>query len=149
MSQRVEGYQHSALSGAGFTYTTSKPWLLVYVETATHSNSSWAEINKTANVSDAEITSRLKSTALYHTLCTILPRSKREHMPNGFESSPDVALAVPSLSDIAARWSGLPSDDVEDIMEDYCLERDQLGELELEDVYVRVRELASQDSAWQ
>ena len=70
-------------------------------------------------------------------------------MPTGFESSPDVALAVPSLSDIAARWSGLPSDQIEAIAEDYCLERDQLGELELEDVYVRVRELASQDSAWQ
>lgn len=70
-------------------------------------------------------------------------------MPAGFESSPDAALEVPSVGDIAARWSGLPSDQVEAILEDYCFERDQLGDLELQDVYMRVRELASQDSAWE
>ncbi|KAG2020222.1 methyltransferase type 11 [Coprinopsis cinerea AmutBmut pab1-1] len=116
-------------------------WRRVYL------HDDWKAIGKTAGVADATITDRYKGTALYATLCATLARARSERVPNGYETSPDVALMVPSASEIAARWSGLSQEQIEAIVEDYNLERDKLGELELEDIYHRIRELAVQDSS--
>lgn len=97
-------------------------------------------------MSDSEIKDRLRSTALYHTLCSALSRG--EKLTNGYEASPDVALIVPTPAEISSRWSGISSDQVDAIVEDYNFECDKLGELELEDIFHRVRELAVQDTTW-
>ncbi|RXW20887.1 hypothetical protein EST38_g4970 [Candolleomyces aberdarensis] len=115
-------------------------WRRVYL------HDDWTAIGKTANVSDAEIKDRLRSTALYHTLCSALARGER--LTNGYEASPDVALIVPTAAEISSRWSGISSDQVDAIVEDYNFECDRLGELELEDIFHRVRELAVQDTTW-
>jgi nuclear pore complex protein Nup133 len=40
-------------------------------------------------------------------------------------------------------------DQVEGLAQDYSVEHDRLGELDLDDVYHRVRELAAHDIVWQ
>jgi nuclear pore complex protein Nup133 len=107
---------------------------------------SWDAIRKTANISDAELNGRFRSTALYSTLCAILPR---DYQPEGYETLPDVALMIPSGAEITSRWPGMPPDQVEAVIQDYNLECDRLGELDLNDVYHRVRELAAHDVVWQ
>ncbi|KAF5377077.1 hypothetical protein D9757_007737 [Collybiopsis confluens] len=104
----------------------------------------WRAIQKTVGVGDVELGQRYRETALYQTLLDILSR-EMEDEPEGFETDPDVALVVPSLEEIASRWPGIPQDQVERVLEDYNLECDKLGELDLEETYARVRELAEMD----
>ena len=105
-------------------------------------NGSWDAIRKTTNVSDAELQKRFKNTALYNTLLEILPR---EDDQEGYETVPDVALMIPSTEEIASRWPGKPQDQIERLIQDYNLECDRLGDMDLNDVYHRVRELAVED----
>ncbi|TFK29976.1 methyltransferase type 11 [Coprinopsis marcescibilis] len=114
-------------------------WRRVYL------HDDWKAIGKTANVTDAEITDRLKSTALYETLCAIQGRKLQGRPPPGYDTSPEYALMIPTAIEIASRWSGLSQEQLEAIGQDYTLESDQLGDLELDDIYLRVRELAAQD----
>jgi len=107
---------------------------------------SWDTILKTANVSDIELNERFRNTALYATFCAVL---RREDQPDGYETLPDVALLAPPPAEIASRWPGISPDQVEALVQDYNLECDQLGELDLNDVYHRVRELAAHDIVWQ
>ncbi|KAL0570251.1 hypothetical protein V5O48_011713 [Marasmius crinis-equi] len=111
-------------------------WRRVYI------HDDWDAIRKTTNVSDAELQKRFKSTALYHTLLEILPR---EDDQEGYETVPDVALIIPSVQEIASRWPGMPQDQIERLVQDYNLECDKLGDMDLNDVYHRVRELAVED----
>ncbi|KAG5635761.1 hypothetical protein H0H81_010181 [Sphagnurus paluster] len=104
------------------------------------------DIRKTSNVSDAELSTRFRSTALYFTLCAILPEA---HQPQGYETLPDLALITPSEAEITSRWPGLSQEEVDDLIQDYNLECDRLGEMDLNDVYHRVRELAVHDVVWQ
>ena len=83
---------------------------------------------------------RLCSTALFRTLCSVL--SQGRGLVGIYDASPDISLLVPTVTDISARWSGVSSEQIEAIVEDYNFERDNLGELELEDIYNRVKELA-------
>ncbi|KAF8077905.1 hypothetical protein FPV67DRAFT_1405325 [Lyophyllum atratum] len=115
-------------------------WRRIYI------HDEWDSIRKTANISDAELNTRFRNTALYCTLCAVLPR---EHQPQGYETLPDVALLTPSGSEIASRWPGLSPEQIEALVQDYNLECDQLGEMDLNDVYHRVRELAVHDIVWQ
>ncbi|KIK57777.1 hypothetical protein GYMLUDRAFT_45965 [Collybiopsis luxurians FD-317 M1] len=104
----------------------------------------WKAIQKTVGVGDAELSQRFRETALYFTLLDILSRENQDE-PEGYETDPDVALIVPSLEEIASRWPGIPQDQVERVQEDYNLECDRLGELDLEEAYPRVRELAEME----
>jgi nuclear pore complex protein Nup133 len=61
---------------------------------------------------------------------------------------PDVALMVPTPAEIASRWPGMSPDQVAALVHDYNLEHDELGQLDLNDVYHRVRELATHDIVW-
>ncbi|KAF9464745.1 hypothetical protein BDZ94DRAFT_1161306 [Collybia nuda] len=115
-------------------------WRRIYI------HDDWDAMRKTANISDAELNEKLRSTALYCTFCAILPR---EHQPEGYETLPDVALITPSKEEISSRWPGMSPDQVEAITQDYNLECDRLGELDLNDVYYRIRELAAHDIVWQ
>jgi len=113
-------------------------WRRVYL------HDDWDNIRKTANISDAELSNRFRSTALYATLCAILPREY-----DGYETQPDEALIVPTPGEISSRWPGLAPDEVEALMQDYNLECDRLGDMDLNDVYPRIRELALHDVVWQ
>ncbi|KAG5342787.1 hypothetical protein C0989_008737 [Termitomyces sp. Mn162] len=106
---------------------------------------SWDAIRKTANVSDAELSARFRSTALYNTLCAIITK---DHQPAGYETSPDEALVTPTMTEITSRWPGLTQEQVEALVQDYNLECDLLGDLDLNDVFHRVRELAVHDVEW-
>lgn len=52
---------------------------------------------------------------------------------------------LPSKEEIVSRWPGLSTEQVETLMMDYTSEQDQLGEIILDDVYVRIRELVESD----
>ncbi|KAG5645239.1 hypothetical protein DXG03_006656 [Asterophora parasitica] len=106
----------------------------------------WDAIRKTAGVSDAELNTRFRGTALYSTFLAILPR---DHKPKGYETTPDVALMTPARNEIASRWPGLSQEQVDALVGDYNIECDRLGDLDLNDVYHRVRELAVHDVVWQ
>lgn len=112
-------------------------WRRVYL------NDDWVAICKTANITDTEYMHRLRRTALYNTLQSILGRG--EQLQGGYDASPDVALIVPTSAEVLSRWSGVNGDQIGDIMEDYNYERDTLGDLDLEDIFVRVKELAVQE----
>ncbi|KAK0500496.1 hypothetical protein EDD18DRAFT_1307884 [Armillaria luteobubalina] len=94
-------------------------WRRIYI------HDDWNTIRQTANVSDNELSERFRGTALYTTFY--------------------VSLIIPTVDEISSRWSGMPADEVESVAQDYTFECDTLGELELNDVYYRIRELAEQD----
>lgn len=106
----------------------------------------WENIRKTANISDAELKERFQNTALYATLYSILPSINQ---PNGFVTEPNFALVIPSTMEVASRWPGISAEQVDAIVRDYTTESDRLGDLDLEDVYHRVYELAIHDKVWQ
>ncbi|KAG6874188.1 hypothetical protein C0995_003734 [Termitomyces sp. Mi166 len=115
-------------------------WRRIYI------HDDWDAIRKTANVSDAELSARFRRTALYNTLCAIITK---DHQPVGYETSPDEALITPTMIEITSRWPGFTQEQVEALVQDYNLECDRLGELDLNDVFHRVRELAVHDVEWQ
>ncbi|KAF8798054.1 hypothetical protein BYT27DRAFT_7203757 [Phlegmacium glaucopus] len=94
----------------------------------------WSVILKTTDVSDAALTERYRGTALYFTLFSGVP-----------SKSPGEALMLPSKEEIVSRWPGLSTEQVESLITDYTFEQDQLGEIKLDDVYVRIKELVESD----
>ncbi|KAF8212214.1 hypothetical protein K438DRAFT_1708496 [Mycena galopus ATCC 62051] len=115
-------------------------WRRIYI------HDDWDTIRRTANVSDHQLNERFKSTALYATLSVVLAM---ESPPDGYDTSPDVSLVTPTEAEITSRWPGLSSEQVDALLQDYTLECDKLGELDLNDVYDRVRELAAHAVVWQ
>ncbi|KAF9013861.1 hypothetical protein BDQ17DRAFT_1320576 [Cyathus striatus] len=112
-------------------------WRRIYI------HDDWEAIQRTANVSDDEVIERYRNTAAYATLCACT--EKRDTFP-GLAMTPNEALQVPSRDEIASRWPGMSSDQVEGVMQDYNLECDTLGELNLQDVYFRLQHLAEQNT---
>ncbi|KAF8892544.1 Non-repetitive/WGA-negative nucleoporin C-terminal-domain-containing protein [Infundibulicybe gibba] len=110
-------------------------WRRIYI------HDDWDAIRKTTNISDSSLVERFRHTALYAAFRSILPQ---QH-PSIYDTPPDVALMTPTAQEISSRWPGMSPDQVEGIVADYNLECDVLGELELGDVYDRVRELAETD----
>ena len=102
------------------------------VENAQHS---WETLQKTADVSDEELNSRYQGTALYHTLCSTLQHDDPIVQPSE-------ALIIPSTEEIVSRWPGMSTEQVELLVNDYNSEQDRLGELQLEDIFLRIHELA-------
>lgn len=115
-------------------------WRRIYI------HDDWDAIRRTANVSDQELNERFRATALYATLSVVLAM---ESPPEGYDTSPDVALVIPTEAEITSRWPGLSSEQVNALVQDYTLECDKLGELNLDDVYDRIRELAAHAVVWQ
>ncbi|KAJ7774888.1 hypothetical protein B0H16DRAFT_78349 [Mycena metata] len=115
-------------------------WRRIYI------HDDWDAIRRTANVSDHQLNERFRATALYATLSVVL---SMENAPEGYDTSPDVALMIPTEAEITSRWPGLSSEQVGALLQDYTLECDRLGELDLNDVYERIRELAAHAVVWQ
>ncbi|KNZ71793.1 Nucleoporin [Termitomyces sp. J132] len=136
---KIGHYNDTNLPEARITSAFRTVWRRVYI------HDDWDAIRKTANVSDAELSARFRSTALYNTLCAIITK---DHQPAGYETSPDEALVTPTMTEITSRWPGLTQEQVEALVQDYNLECDLLGDLDLNDVFHRVRELAVHDVEW-
>ncbi|KAJ6630853.1 hypothetical protein B0H10DRAFT_2160229 [Mycena sp. CBHHK59/15] len=115
-------------------------WRRIYI------HDDWDAIRRTANVSDLELNERFQNTALYSTLSVVL---SMENPPEGYDTSPDVALMIPTEAEITSRWPGLSNEQVDALVQDYRFECDKLGDLDLNDVYDRVRELAASAVVWQ
>jgi nuclear pore complex protein Nup133 len=73
-------------------------------------------------------------------LTEVLPKENR---PEGYHLKFDKTLPTPSTAEISSRWPGMSPDEVEGLRADYQHESNKVKELGLEDVYDRVRELAS------
>ncbi|CAA7271672.1 unnamed protein product [Cyclocybe aegerita] len=116
-----------------FTYICSIPDI----------NPSWETLQKTADISDDELNLRYQGTALYVTLCSIL------HRADGPIVQPSEALMIPSPEEITSRWPGLSMDQVESLITDYNSEQDRLGDLDLDDIFTRIHEMASQEVEWE
>lgn len=122
--------------GEGYIYTTST---LVCSSTSGSVNLplfSWDSIRQTVDVTDDELTAKYRNSALYATLACG-PKYVLE---------PNRALAIPSTTDIASRWPGLPPDQVEAVERDFAAESSTLEGLQLENDYKRVKELVAQDA---
>jgi nuclear pore complex protein Nup133 len=100
---------------------------------------SWDKIRQTRHVADAELVERFRRTALFAALVEVL---SREHEPEGYHLYMSDALPTPLASEIASRWPGMSAEEVGGLAKDYVRESEQLKELDLEDVYNRVKELA-------
>lgn len=99
---------------------------------------SWTDISHSANLSEDALTERLKNTALFHVLL--------EQGPARQAMSPDEALEIPTKAQLAARWPGLSEKQVEALEEDFNLERDILGELDvLPEILERMYQLAHEE----
>ncbi|KAH9934994.1 uncharacterized protein B0H18DRAFT_1082732 [Fomitopsis serialis] len=112
-------------------------WRRIYI------HDDWESIRQTANMTDAELNARFRSTALYVALqATLLA----PHAPPGYVSSPADALAVPDAAEIALRWPGMSPDEVEAVAGDCMREREYLAVLGLEGMYQSMRELVAEDA---
>jgi nuclear pore complex protein Nup133 len=103
---------------------------------------SWDTIRQTRDITDAELHERFKATALYSALCEVL---QKEDQLDGYHLRMPQAFPIPSLSEISSRWPGMSQDQVDAIAMDYQAEAERMAELELDDVYDRIRELAAAD----
>ncbi|PPR00501.1 hypothetical protein CVT24_005524 [Panaeolus cyanescens] len=110
---------------------TRTVWRRIYL------HDDWESIQKTDGVSDEELISRYQSTALFYTLLSL----DLDTIP---AVDPSESLVVPTLEEITSRWPGMSGDQVEMLQGDYAWEQDTLGELLLEDIYMRIQELAEQ-----
>jgi nuclear pore complex protein Nup133 len=54
-------------------------------------------------------------------------------------------LVLPSKEEIMSRWPGLSAEPVESLIMDYIFEQEQLEGFQLDDVYVRIKELMESD----
>lgn len=97
---------------------------------------SWDSIRQTVDVTDDELTAKYRNSALYATLACG-PKYVLE---------PNRALVIPSTTDVASRWPGLPPDQVEAVERDFVAESSTLEGLQLENDYKRVKELIAQDA---
>jgi len=79
---------------------------------------------------------------MYSALYAIIPR---QYERPGCDLTPTQALPVPPVSEITARWPGMAPSWVDEMVANYEHESDRVSELDLEDVYHRIRELVVQE----
>ncbi|KAI6036255.1 hypothetical protein BKA83DRAFT_108575 [Pisolithus microcarpus] len=118
-------------------------WCRVY------NHDDWDAIRQTANITDAQLAARFRGTALYHTLQAILPviKSTRQNdpLPEGFDLDPNQCLPVPLMPETSSRFPGMPVEMVGELARDFRVESTNVEQMRLDDVYFRVREVASED----
>lgn len=108
-----------------------------------HLYPSWDSIRKTSGVTDAELNERFKNTALHTVLKATLYKT---HQPKGYLLLPSEVLGVPERNEIASRWPGLPPEEIDALKGDYEAESLRVKDMELGDVFERVKELVSDDT---
>jgi len=102
----------------------------------------WATIKRTKNLTDAELTARLKSTALYHTLRSVTSQDS-EHGP----LRPVDCQEPPSAEEIAARFPAMDPDAVEALVDEYEAEGVEVVESGVDEdgIWERIMELVRQE----
>ena len=106
-------------------------------------DSSWNELRKTANVTDSQLIAKFKNTALYTAVTVALD------LDGDYEQkvlNPEQAAILPTWEELAGRFPGYSTNQLTALMSDYETEARILTELQLEDVFERVNELAATDS---
>jgi len=103
---------------------------------------SWAELQNTAGLSDAQINHRIRETTLYATL-----RDTAERADGKERMTPKQSAVVPTLEDLDRRWPGFNPDLVEGLLEDYRWEREQLDRPEIGTLYEQIETLVRRDTA--
>jgi nuclear pore complex protein Nup133 len=101
---------------------------------------SWAELQNTAGLSDAQINHRLRETRLYATLRDTAEREDGEE-----RMTPRQAASLPTLEELDRRWPGFNADLVEDLLEDYRWEQDRLDHPEIGTLYEQIDTLIRHD----
>ncbi|KAG2157173.1 hypothetical protein DEU56DRAFT_7542 [Suillus clintonianus] len=109
-----------------------------------YNHDDWDSIRETANITDAQLTSRFRATALYTTFNIILPSPQLSQL-TGVDLDPNECLSVPLMPEIKSRFPGIQEDMVGDLARDYRAESSGVEGLRLGDVYHRVRELVMLD----
>ncbi|KAG2078254.1 hypothetical protein BDR04DRAFT_1088016 [Suillus decipiens] len=109
-----------------------------------YNHDDWDSIRETVNITDAQLTSRFRATALYTTFNIILPSPQLSQIP-GVDLDPNECLSVPLMPEIKSRFPGIQEDMVGDLARDYRAESSGVEGLRLGDVYHRVRELVMLD----
>ncbi|KAG2357680.1 hypothetical protein BDR07DRAFT_1490402 [Suillus spraguei] len=109
-----------------------------------YNHDDWDSIRETVNITDAQLTSRFRATALYTTFNVILPSPQLSQIP-GVDLDPNECLSVPLMPEIKSRFPGIQEDMVGDLARDYRAESSGVEGLRLGDVYHRVRELVMLD----
>ena len=104
---------------------------------------SWVRLRQTSNATDAEVTKRLQSTALY-AVQRAFQNQNGDHF-DGYFLGPDEALPAPTSEEIASRWPGMPPEEVVALLNDYEGQSFELAALKLDEIVERVRELAAKD----
>lgn len=69
-----------------------------------------------------------------------------DHQLDGYDLPPSQALIVPTHATISSRWPGMSHDEMEVLEKDYRLESRKLEDLDLDDVYHRVKEIVVHDA---
>ncbi|KAF9227508.1 hypothetical protein BS17DRAFT_746046 [Gyrodon lividus] len=113
----------------------------------------WDAIRQTANVTDSQLTTRFRATALYNTLSLVLPTvfstSPNDTLPEGFDLDPSQCLPVPLMPETSSRFPGMPVEMVGELARDFRVESSAVERMKLEDVYFRVRELVMEDLGYE
>ncbi|KAG1756709.1 uncharacterized protein EDB91DRAFT_1241762 [Suillus paluster] len=109
-----------------------------------YNNDDWDSIRETANITDAQLTSRFRATALYATLSIVFSSPRLSQLP-GVDLDPSECLSVPLMPEIKSRFPGIQEDMVGDLARDYRGESSGVEGLRLGDVYHRLRDLVMQD----
>ena len=99
---------------------------------------SWETLKKTADVSDDELSSRHRGTALYLTLCTVFERDDEPIV------DPSESLTIPTNEEIMSRWPGMSPEQVEALVRDYNSEQDRVGKMVLA-IFFQVLDLAENE----
>lgn len=146
-SQTRGEYHHSEECGVGYITKTSTFQCSCSLYPL-NGHLSWDSIRETANITDAQLTSRFRATALYMTLRIILPSPQISQLP-GVDLDPNECLPVPLIPEIKSRFPGIQEDMVGDLARDYRAESSGVEGLRLGDVYHRVRELVMLDLGYE
>ncbi|KAG2116277.1 hypothetical protein DEU56DRAFT_761551 [Suillus clintonianus] len=105
---------------------------------------SWDSIRETANITDAQLTSRFRATALYTTFNIILPSPQLSQL-TGIDLDPNECLSVTLMPEIKSHFPGIQEDVVGNLARDHRAESSGVEGLRLGDMYHRVRELVMLD----
>lgn len=105
---------------------------------------SWDSICETANITDAQLTSCFRVTALYSMLNIILPLPQLSQLI-GVDLDPNECLSVPLMPKIKSRFPGIQEDMVGYLVREYRAESLGVEGLRLGDMYHSVRELVMLD----
>ncbi|KZV86547.1 hypothetical protein EXIGLDRAFT_840672 [Exidia glandulosa HHB12029] len=95
----------------------------------------WASIQNTAHLTDEQLVTRMRRTALYHTLRDV---AEGEGIPAEYVLVPQLILQAPLEADVDARWPGLTPRERMKLAEDFEWECAHLQSFDIKTLYEAV-----------